>query len=722
MTNKEKEIEDLNYIKKNISNIDLHFIVTELNDILKEGFISNIYELPNTNILRFKCRSKQGNKNLIIDPQSRVNMTRFKYPTERYPSQFIMGLRKFMKGRRIQKIYQYNFDRIMVFQLQSRDGEPWKFVVELFGKGNYILVNGEGLTVFAKSYKKFRDRSILANKPYDFPRSWGTNIKDVNKENIAEMIEGKEKEIVRILARKVAVGGYVAEEMCLRAGIDKTNKPEVITEGDIDKIAQEFDEFNRKLNENEYNPHLILNKDKRPIGFEPLELKIYDEYEKDYRETFNEVIDDFFSRFETKKLYGGKTKKSKSKVKKYQKILKQQEKSIVNLAEKREKYQRIADLIYQNLYPLDNLIKTIMNQKRNEGKDWKDIGKILREGKEKDIPECKLFQRIFKKERKVRVNLGDIQYKMDLTKNASDNAQYLYEKASKCRKKIEGAKKAIKRTKEKIEKLKDKSVKVEEQQAVLLKEPKKKWYEKYRWFKSSDGFIIIGGRSANSNEALVKKHMNPNDLFFHTEVRGASVCLVKNDQGKEIPDGTIQETAQFAACYSSAWKKGWGNADIFYVDPEQVSKSPKAGEYLTKGSFIISGNKNYLPKPELELSIGLDFEPVNVPAGHRHANLNLIESKDVEIETKKEDGEEIQFYPHVLSAPKSAIKKQTKYFVVIRPAKNAKKTSDLAKIIRNLLIKMVPKPLKKWARLANLDAIIRKIPAGGGDIHQTNLK
>jgi len=49
----------------------------------------------------------------------------------------------------------------------------------------------------------------------------------------------------------------------------------------------------------------------------------------------------------------------------------------------------------------------------------------------------------------------------------------------------------------------------------LSKEINKEWYEKFRWFISSDDFLILGGRDATSNEIVIKKHTEKNDLVFH---------------------------------------------------------------------------------------------------------------------------------------------------------------------------------------------------------------
>ena len=100
---------------------------------------------------------------------------------------------------------------------------------------------------------------------------------------------------------------------------------------------------------------------------------------------------------------------------------------------------------------------------------------------------------------------------------------------------------------------------------------KKKWYEKFRWFVSSEGFLCIGGRDATTNDILVKKHMEKGDLVFHTQLAGSPFFIIKSE-GKKIGKKTIEEAAQATASYSRAWKHGFTVTEVYYITPEQVKK------------------------------------------------------------------------------------------------------------------------------------------------------
>ena len=132
---------------------------------------------------------------------------------------------------------------------------------------------------------------------------------------------------------------------------------------------------------------------------------------------------------------------------------------------------------------------------------------------------------------------------------------------------------------------------------------KKLWYHRFRWFITSDGVVVLGGRDASQNEELVKKYLTGGDLFVHADVHGASVVIVKGKTEK------MDEVAQFAASYSGAWRSGHFSADVYSALPSQVSKTPESGEFVSRGSFIVRGERTWYRNVPLAVGIGLMLEP-----------------------------------------------------------------------------------------------------------------
>ena len=257
-----------------------------------------------------------------------------------------------------------------------------------------------------------------------------------------------------------------------------------------------------------------------------------------------------------------------------------------------------------------------------------------------------------------------MQIEIDLTKSVDENAGTYFNLAKKAKKKVEGAAKALKESKEKLEKLQKQEEKFQEQEEKkqAKRNRKREWYEKFHWFTSSEGFLCIGGKDATSNEIVIKKHTDKEDIVLHTDMAGSPFFVVKN--GQDATDKTIQEAAQAVAANSRAWKLGHTTADVFYVKPEQVTKEAKAGENIAKGSFMVYGKTKYF-HPKLEYAIGVVDEDV-------------------------------------IGGPIDAIKSKTKLFVTVIPGREKK--SALAKKIRSKL------------KGGDLDGIIKFLPAGGGEV------
>jgi len=198
-----------------------------------------------------------------------------------------------------------------------------------------------------------------------------------------------------------------------------------------------------------------------------------------------------------------------------------------------------------------------------------------------------------------------VKIKLLLNKTIEENAEIYFNKAKKLKKKIPGAEKAIGQTKKKLESAK---LVVEEAPKKLQKiiKKKRKWFEKFHWFVTSNGFLVIAGRDATTNEDVIKKHANAEDLILHTDMSGSPFAVIKKNSvpESEISKIDLEESANFILAYSKAWKAGFGNADIFYVKPEQVTKEANSGEYLPKGAFMIRGKTNYIEN-EIDFCIGI---------------------------------------------------------------------------------------------------------------------
>lgn len=187
-----------------------------------------------------------------------------------------------------------------------------------------------------------------------------------------------------------------------------------------------------------------------------------------------------------------------------------------------------------------------------------------------------------------------MEIEIEFTKTAQDNAKSYFEKSKKEKLKADGALKAVEELKNKLKNIEKEKIKSKEIRTI----EKREWYEKYNWFYTSSGELVIGGRSADQNEEIYAKQLNENDLFFHSDIFGASVVVLKD--GIDSNNEVRHEVAQFAASFSKAWENAQGTVDVYSVKKDQVSKSKNYGS-LGKGSFMILGEREWYKGVELGL-------------------------------------------------------------------------------------------------------------------------
>lgn len=678
------------------SNFDVYTITKELDSILTQGKVANVYEIEDLLIL--KINTNQGRRNLIIKSDSRINLTDFDYPVPKYPSQYIISIRKLLKNRRIIGVSQHNLDRIIIIELSNINGASWRFVIELFNKGNFLLIDDQIILKVAKRYRKFKDRDILPGKEYEFPQSRGENFLKINQLKFKKLIKNSDSEIVRILARNINISGLYSEEICYRAGIEKSSHGKNVTEAELDALFKSFKNLRNQLLFGEINAHIVIDDKGETIAVLPFELDIFQEYQKQYHNSFNEAVDEFYSKIDSDKIIVPQDLRIKEEIKANEKILKNQLDYLEELKIKKKKYYTQGDLIYKHFKPLENLLNVILNAK-SKGYSWSQINNKLEQAKLDNLEGSKFFKKIIPTTKQLIITINNDDIYLNLKKSLGENANLIYSKGKKADKKIKGTIPAIEKTKAKIENLNIKKESMEIEINFLIKKPKKKWYEKFRWFESSDGFLIIGGRDATSNEVIFKKYLESNDLVFHTNFPGSPLTLVKNQKNKQIPEKTIQEAADFTASFSRAWKETWGVVDVFFVKPDQVSKSPPTGEFLPKGSFMISGKKNFVKNAKTELAIGLEL-----------------------VKLESSSYESIQyFYPKVIIGPKNAIEIHTnEKVIIIKPSKTGQTSGKLAKEIKQYFIANAENEKKKYIKLLSLDDIIINLPTGQSVITSKN--
>lgn len=337
-------------------------------------------------------------------------------------------------------------------------------------------------------------------------------------------------------------------------------------------------------------------------------------------ETFDAALDEFYSKIESQRSEQQQKSKEITAMQKLNKIRTDQENRVVTLKQEVEHCIKMAELIEYNLEDVDAAILAVRVALAN-GMSWEDLARMVKEEKRSGNPVAGLIDKLHLERNCMTLllsnNLDEMdddektqpvdKVEVDLVLSAHANARRWYEmkkrQETKQEKTVTAHEKAFKAAERKtrLQLSQEKTV------AVISHMRKVHWFEKFNWFISSENYLVISGRDAQQNELIVKRYMSKGDLYIHADLHGASSTVIKNHKPEmPIPPLTLNQAGCFTVCQSQAWDSKIVTS-AWWVYPHQVNKTAPTGEYLTVGSFMIRGKKNFLPPHPLVMGFGILF-------------------------------------------------------------------------------------------------------------------
>jgi len=672
-------------MKETMSNIDIRLILPELKESAEGAFIKNVYQYGDVFVLKL-YQPAGGTSHLLFEVGRRIHLTEYRRVAPKVPPKFCTALRKYLRDRRVLTVYQHDLDRIVVIEVGDETSSH-KLVVELFGSGNVLLLDPDDTIFVAMRYRRMKDRDVIPKAKYEFPPPRGIDVMNLEVDALEGVLSESKTSVVRTLASRLNLDSLSCEEICALGGVNPQAEVSNLDEQAVKDLSGGLFRFIEKLKNGISEPQVILDDEdvEEQVAFVPFVFEVYNGLPTTTFSTFSQAIDNFFGvsdmELEDEEVLEAHVKERK----RLEKIIEKQREGITRLEAQAANLRLAGEAIYNSFQMVQEVLDTISSA-RSGALSWAEIITRIDEGKKKGIASAIIIERIIPAQGKIMVKLDDIDVSLDIRKSAQDNASLAYEQAKKSEAKTKGAHKQIEKTLTKLKELEAKTIKAETEVKVPVRIRKKRWYEKFRWFLSSEGLLVIGGRDAKSNERLAKRQMEAGDVFIHAALHGAPYIVVKVS-GEPPREQTLTEAAQFAVTFSRAWQDGLSSGDAYWVNPEQVSFTPPSGEYLPSGAVMIYGSKNYIRRVPVELAVGV-----------------MIEDEDV--------------IP--VSGPPSALSAHTDYVVRIIPSKEKK--GQLVKEILHELKKLVPEDKKHLIEQIPQEDMMRVLPAGGGDLVSDNKR
>lgn len=656
--------------KTSVSSFDVYVVVEELKQKLLGSRVDNIYQVgERVFLLRFKKPGEEPQE-LIIEAGRSIHTTSYKIKTPQKPPTFCMALRKYLVNSVLKDVVQKGFERIAELVFSTRDGE-YRLIAELFGRGNLILVSPEGRILHALEYRRMKDRDVIRGAEFQYPPpSSPTNLLDATPESTSQLREYGSLDLVRGISRLLGLGGVYAEELVARSGLSREEKCGDISDEELELVYEALASLKRDLRSPK--PRLIYVGE-RLIDAVPFPLRVYEGMGDEPKPSMCEALDEYFTPKFLEAVGYAEVATVEKKVGELERVLAQQMESASMLEQEVAKCYRLGKLLQQR-HPLVHQVLSLVEELWRSGLSLQQAFERV----QASAPEGIEVLSIEPAEKRLLLEIDGEEVWVELGKSVFENAGQYFEKAKQLKAKLDRLRKAIEETKERISQA---AAEVEEAELPRVEKKRRRaWYEKFRWFFSSDGFLVVGGRDAVSNEVLVKKYADEGDVIFHADIPGAPFVVVKLG-GKPLSEDTAKEAAEFAASYSRAWREKLGAVDVYWVKPSQLSKEAPPGQYLSKGMFMVRGSRNYQRGVALRAAIGV---------------------------------ERVEDSIRVIGGPVSAIKKRAEAYVELVPGKTP--SGRLAKEIRAKLYERAPKDLKELVKRLEVEEIQRFIPPGGGEL------
>uniref|UniRef100_A0A8C3ASP4 Ribosome quality control complex subunit NEMF n=1 Tax=Cyclopterus lumpus TaxID=8103 RepID=A0A8C3ASP4_CYCLU len=633
-------------MKTRFTTVDIRAVIAEISANYLGMRVNNVYDIDTKTYL-IRLQKPDCKAILLIESGTRIHSTDFEWPKNMMPSGFAMKCRKHLKSRRLTQVKQLGIDRIVDIQFGS-DEAAYHLIIELYDRGNVILTDYEYTILNLLRFRTAdaEDVKIAVRERYPVENARPPEplfSLDRLTEILSKAPNGDQ--VKRVLNPHLPYGATLIEHSLIEAGLPGSVK----VDGQVDAGINKYRSLGYIIQKSEKKPSLTPDKPSE-------ELLTYDEFhpflfaqhrKSPYLEfdTFDKAVDEFYSKMESQRIDMKALQQEKHAMKKLENVKRDHEQRLEALHQTQEVDRIKGELVEMNMPVVERALQVVRSALANQV-DWTEIGIIVKEAQaagdpvacaikelklqtnhitmllknpyisEEDQAEEEKKDAVEEKGKKNK-NKDKGQKKLqrnkptlvdvDLGLSAYANAKKYYDFKRSAEKKehktMEAAGKAMKSAEKKTQQ----TLKEVQTVTTIQKARKVYWFEKFLWFISSENYLIIAGRDQQQNEMIVKRYLRAGDIYIHADLHGATSCVIKNPSGVPVPPRTLTEAGTMSVCYSAAW-----DAKIitsaWWVHHHQVSKTAPTGEYLTTGSFMIRGKKNFLPPSYLIMGFGFLFK------------------------------------------------------------------------------------------------------------------
>ena len=565
-----------------LSGIELRYLVNEIKSKINPAYyVSSINAVTKPSFL-FKMHHPKDPDIMLMVSTKGIWITRLKFESFE-ENKMINILKAELERAKIESIEQLGSERIITVKFRHLDEKVRYMVVEFFGDGNIVLCDGNMQIMGILKPIEVRHRMLKIGFRYAPPPPRGIDVYDITLEQLRAMREDKQSDsldVVKWIGRKISIPKKYVEEIAIRAGISSLTVGQ-LSEEDMERLYVIIKEIISDIvSEKSHQPYVILGENEKAADAIPIKTAHLSKLNVKKTPSYMDAVDEVLSNDLMDLGRNIRTIEIDERITALQHDIAEQIKAKELVLSKANLIRNVAHKLMQLSY---QGVQSITES---------SVNKLLAENSANIILEKGLkYLEILEELVLIESNLPKL-------------SSALFTRA----KEMERGNIAIEQSKARLEaqiqELRNQTLSVRKK-IIIKQQTSKEWYERYRWFITTDGLLAIGGRDASSNSAIIRKHLTENDVVFHAEVHGSPFFIIKNTGNLEETGLSLQQVAVATVSFSRAWKDGISSADAYWVTPDQIKKGAPPGQYVPKGSFVIEGKRNYMKGLELRMAIGV---------------------------------------------------------------------------------------------------------------------
>ena len=529
----------------------------ELAESVVGGKIDKVQQ-PERDMLLLSLRANGRSLRLLLAAgtgNARVHITQASFENPGEPPMFCMLLRKHLVGARILALRQPDFERMLIFELETHDElgvtARKQLVAEMIGRSaNVILVGADGRIIDCMRRVDFAgdaQRSLLPGMIYRLPpRQEKTAFFLASSAERAAALAGADRDAPMdktLLERFSGLSPLICRELSFRC------------RGDWDSLPLQLEALAEAVAAGETEPVMLL-REGRPMDLSFMAISQYGaEVSAERFESFSALLDAFYSRRDRLEQQNRRSRELKRSVKTARdrtarKLLNQRQE--LQKTDEREQVRRRAELITANIYRLrrgDSVLRCedfyeegcpqieipldpLKSPQQNAAALYKEYNKLKGAREHLTL--------LVAENAKLLEYLESVLEEIELAETERDLGEIRRELAASGLLRVSRSKKTAR----------------EKPQAPLR-------------FVTSAGLEVLVGRSNTQNDELTTKTARRTDYWLHAQKIHGSHVILRCD-GLEPDEQSLREAASLAARYSQG--RGAGKIPVDYTMVRNVRK------------------------------------------------------------------------------------------------------------------------------------------------------